>query len=164
MSLPHAVELELRNKHVDYTTVTDVFEMANNIEEELLRRHGRLPEPLVALPAMPAAMDDGHHAKAKATQGGKRCGCCGLTGHFKKDCPKRNYRCANCSDIGHLRAMCRNTIERDEYNRIISIIRPKPSQLEVVEKRDNTLKDKLVSATRVMNVVKEVSQQRAEIA
>ena len=37
----------------------------------------------------------------------KPCGCCGVVGHFYKDCKHKDKECENCGAKGHLKKMCR---------------------------------------------------------
>lgn len=164
-SLPHAVETELRQKYTKFHTLDQLFREAREVEAELLRAHGKIPEPLGAFPVVDRSMEDGEIRPSDASKATERprfrCGCCGSANHPKKDCPKKHYRCHNCLEIGHLSNVCTATVEKDSQERVRTVFKSKPSRNEFVTKKDATQKDRVIGATDVLTAVRKVAEERA---
>ena len=96
------------------------------------------------------------------------CFSCGGS-HFRKDCEYRNARCRQCQKIGHIQAVCRNFVIKDENERIRAGAVNKTTGTEFFVKSDATQKDQLGTVdnvlSRLMDKVKraqETSKNRRE--
>lgn len=68
------------------------------------------------------------------------------TGHYNKDCPDRQARCANCRKLGHTFTACRNVIIKDKAGYIEARIETVISKIITKQCRDDSKQDNVVSA------------------
>lgn len=149
-----------------------MWERAEMQEDWMIRRLGRLPEPLHSYPAYPgieqrptdteddAQMASGKEKKRKKREDNetvrKNCKACGQTNHYTKECRYLNARCFKCQVIGHISRVCPNLAIKDQRGRVETIVTPKPSKIVTEQRRDKTKLDKLTSAqSTIDNIAKE---------
>lgn len=144
-----------------------LWERVEQQERYLITDSNRLPEPVFALAAEEGdkAMQSQNGARrGPVNEGSVTCFCCGEKGHFKMNCPKRNYRCENCHRLGHVSAACRNLTIKDNRGRVETIVEPKQTGTVTSHRRDRGHVDRLITVESVMEKLKETAQNRAKAA
>lgn len=119
-SLPETVESYIRLGETRHNAES-IWARASAIEAEIPKRHVYLvqDEPVYAgeedTPGKDAEMPLAKKSKTEKIRREPygKCNSCGIEGHWRKDCSKRNTRCANCGKIGHVKAACRNLAVKD---------------------------------------------------
>ena len=159
-TLPEPVENEVR-RLVSADRVAEIFQKAYDVEEELRRRHGEIPQPLgmVMTAEVDANMSSGHTPPPRRPYG--TCRGCGNDTHFYKNCHARSMRCYKCHELGHISPACPNQVVKDQMGRVTSMVRMKPSATELVQKQDATQKDKLMSAESVLKLLRRVAENKS---
>ena len=164
-ALPEALEDDVRS-FLDDPTWDQVWKRAERQEFILINKFGRLPEPLKAFPGQEVVMDTAESNERNKTPFYKRepgpCFCCGQAKHWKKDCPKKNFRCDNCKVIGHLAIMCKNLAIQDAKGRVETRVEPKESSITIKQRKDKSQKDKMVSAEAAIKAVRLIAQKKSE--
>ena len=163
-TLPESVENEVR-RVLTAGGVADVFCKAYDVEEEIRRRHGELPEPMgVIMTADPdeKMAESGNGSRPRTTY--PPCRGCGLSTHFYKYCFAKDFRCHNCLELGHKASVCPNQVVKDNLGRVKSMVKVRPSATELVQKQDATQKDRLMSAEAVLNLLRKVAEKKANRA
>lgn len=92
----------------------------------------------------------------------RKCGRCGQVGHANKQCPKRTWRCFNCNTIGHIAAMCRTYVDKDETGRIQTKVEPKPSGTVVKSVKDRFMKDRMATAEATLKAVRMAGDKKRQ--
>lgn len=92
------------------------------------------------------------------------CHACGVYGHWRKDCPMRDYRCENCHRIGHVSAACRNYVLKDSAGRVRQMVQPRDNRIQMEAAVDSTSKEKVVTAQDVLNEVLQMAKRKSEKA
>ena len=144
-----------------------MFTLAYRVEEDIIRRHGSLPEPMGhVLPVEQASAGSG--AAGMRWSGNRRpgkCPGCGVEGsHWYKFCPQRNMRCFTCQELGHVSNACPNQAVKDNKGRVRSLVKTTPSSTQVIQKHDATQRDKMLTAESVLTMLRQVAEKRSEKA
>lgn len=123
--------------------------------------------PIKAFPAtlkdVPMKESSSSSKKSKLDEA-KSCTRCGGTGHFAKNCPKKDYRCRQCHNIGHIAKACRTIVKTDADGRISTKVEDKKGETVIKQRKDATVKDKLASAEGTLRMIKDKAEQKAVTA
>eukprot|EP00921_Rhytidocystis_pertsovi_P000480 GHVQ01000908.1.p1 GENE.GHVQ01000908.1~~GHVQ01000908.1.p1 ORF type:complete len:306 (+),score=12.82 GHVQ01000908.1:1010-1927(+) len=124
-TLPSAVDDELRIQgHAE--SIESIIKHAPIIEAEFNRRRKYSPSWSAAIcPNVPAATSGTRNWIPTSP-----CHGWGDQGHWRKDCPYREYRCDKCHVIGHIAKACRNFIVKDSLGRVRQRVIPKERKLQ----------------------------------
>lgn len=88
------------------------------------------------------------------------CRSCGRTGHWRKDCNFRDFRCERCNQIGHTTNACRNYTLKDNQGRIKQLVEIKPTKIRTEAPLDSSVQDKVLTAQDVLQSVLEKAMVR----
>ena len=165
-SLPTVVEDEVLRLG-GAPNVDKMFSLAYRVEEDIIRRHGSLPEPMGhVLPVEDAGATTGDtgHRRSGHRRPGKCPGCGNEGAHWYKFCPQRNARCFRCQELGHISNVCPNQAVKDNKGRVRSLVKTTPSSTQVIQKHDATQRDRMLTAESVLTMLRQVAEKRSEKA
>lgn len=155
-SLPEKVERVFRFEATEYNLST-IWKRATCIEEEIRRTGNRIGEQVhqveQVFPA-DAEMDPAQKkSKKPVSTDFPTCRSCGAKGHRRRDCPKRQWRCFKCQQVGHISAVCENVAVKDAQDRVRTLVERNPGSTIVSSAHDRALKDKVsIAATVLKNI------------
>lgn len=92
------------------------------------------------------------------------CGACGSHGHWRKDCPYKDFRCGQCGQLGHTVRACRNFAVKDKMGRVKQLVEVKDSRIRTEAARDHHMQDQVMTAQDVLESVLEKAKVRAHKA
>eukprot|EP00921_Rhytidocystis_pertsovi_P000466 GHVQ01000894.1.p1 GENE.GHVQ01000894.1~~GHVQ01000894.1.p1 ORF type:complete len:251 (+),score=23.21 GHVQ01000894.1:463-1215(+) len=158
-TLPSAVDDELRIQgHAE--SIESIIKHAPIIEAEFNRRRKYSPSWSAAIcPNVPAATSGTRNWIPTSP-----CHGWGDQGHWRKDCPYREYRCDKCHVIGHIAKACRNFIVKDSLGRVRQRVIPKERKLQTETAVDGSTAQKVKTAQDVLNQIERLAKARNDKA
>lgn len=162
-SVPAVVEDEYKRQFFfRVESMDDTFCRLQEVEEMLKERnHGPLPQSLRPMHALPA--NDGENTPSTSTDAKmsrwnkvprKPCPGCGGAHWYYKECPKRDNRCWNCQEVGHVSINCPHSVKKDTKGCITSKTRHLQSKTEHVVPHDRTAGDRMDTVAEAVNIIK----------
>ena len=135
----------------------------SNLERETLHSSMSIYAVKPQVPDEDEGMDEegSSQQQSPATRPPIQCfGCLG--NHYRKDCPYREARCANCHQTGHIRIACRTLVRKNDAGQVVERVTMGNGNSRYEVRKPNSTEDQLRAAGGYNAKLADTYKQRSE--